>query len=64
MKTDNVMLQALKRARKESRDEEIRLYGHPICHTKVFKNKKIYSRKNQRIDLLFYIFLNALSSIT
>ena len=47
----NIMLEALKRARKESREEEIRLYGHPICHTKVFKSKKIYSRKNRRIDL-------------
>ena len=48
---EDIMLQALKRARKRSREEEIELYGHPICHAKVFKNKKIYSRKNHRIDL-------------
>ena len=50
-KNEDMMLQALKRARKRSREEEIELYGHPICHVKVFKNKKIYSRKNHRIDL-------------
>lgn len=60
---DDIMLEALKRARKESREREIELYGHPICHFKVFKNKKIYSRKNRRIDLSFYTFLKALSRV-
>ena len=56
------MIQALKRARKESRDREIELYGHPINFAKTFRNRKIYSRKNLRIDLSsFYAFLrNAL----
>lgn len=49
-RNEDIMIQALKRVRKENREEEIRLYGHPICHTKVFKNKKVYSRKNTRID--------------
>ena len=44
------MYEALKRARKESREEEIRLYGKPINHNKVFKSKKVYSRKNSRVD--------------
>jgi uncharacterized C2H2 Zn-finger protein len=60
----NIMMDALKAVRKENRETEIELYGHPICHVKVFKNKKIYSRKvkhNQRVDLSFYAFRNALS---
>ena len=57
-KNEDTMLQALKRARKRSREEEIELYGHPICHVKVFKNKKIYSRKNHRIDLFLIYKLN------
>jgi hypothetical protein len=45
------MIEALKRARKESREEEIRLYGKRINHNKIFKSKKVYSRKNFRVDL-------------
>lgn len=59
------MLDALKAMHKESREREIELYGHPICHFKVFKNKKIYSRKSkhcQRVDLSFYTLRKALLS--
>ena len=57
MKNENdIMLDALKAARKFEREREIKLYGHPICHKKIFRNKKIYSRKNQRIDLSFIFF--------
>ena len=49
-KKNNIMMDALKAFRKASREEEIRLYGKPINHNKVFKNKKIYSRKNSRVD--------------
>lgn len=55
-KKDDIMILALKRARKESRDQEIELYGHPISFNKVFKSKKIYSRKSKqdwRVDLPF-----------
>lgn len=51
MKDKSIMYEALKRARKESREEEIRLYGKSINHYKIFKNKKVYSRKNFRVDL-------------
>ena len=51
MNKNDIMYKALKRARKESREEEIRLYGKPINHNKVFRNKKIYSRKRFRVDL-------------
>ena len=50
MEKYNIMHKAIKRARKESREEEIRLYGKPINHNKVFKNKKVYSRKHYRVD--------------
>ena len=65
-KKNDIMLDALKAARKLEREREIELYGHPICHFKVFKNKKIYSRKDKhpRIDLSFYTFLKALLRVT
>lgn len=52
------MLEALKATRKENREREIELYGHPICHFKIFKSKKIYSRKDKhpRVDLPFILF--------
>ena len=62
-KKNDIMLDALKAARKLEREREIELYGHSICHFKVFKNKKIYSRKNQRIDLSFYTLRKALSNV-
>lgn len=45
-KNDDILL-ALKRARKESREEEIRTHGKPICYTKVYKSKKNYTRKRK-----------------
>ena len=45
--TNNDLLLILKAARKESREQEIALYGKPICHANVFKNKKKYTRKNK-----------------
>ena len=57
-KKDDIMMLALKRARKESRDQEIELYGHPISFNKVFRNRKIYSRKNLRIDLSSFLDLS------
>ena len=52
MKKDkqNIMLDALKEVRRQNREYEIKIYGHPICQVKVFKSKKIYSRKNLRVD--------------
>jgi hypothetical protein len=41
------------------------LYGKPINHNKIFKNKKVYSRKNFRVDLWnIYTIRNALSNDT
>lgn len=55
-KGNDIMLDALKAVRKQNREQEIALYGHPISYKRVFRNKKIYSRKNQRIDLSFISF--------
>ena len=48
MKHKSDILQALKAARKKSREDEIALYGKPICHTNVYRNKKKYTRKNKQ----------------
>ena len=50
-KVHSVMFDALKAYKKACREEEIRLYGKPINHIKVHKNKKKYTRKgkNKRI---------------
>lgn len=34
--------------RKASRDEEISQFGHPLCHTRVHKSKKVYDRKKMK----------------
>ena len=46
-KENKTLLEALKAARKQSRETEIALYGKPICHTNVYKNKKKYTRKDK-----------------
>lgn len=45
-KTDDILL-ALKAARKASREQEINAHGKPVCYTKVFKSKKVYTRKTK-----------------
>lgn len=41
----------LKTNRKAAREEEIEKYGKPIIFkTKIHKSKKVYSRKNYKID--------------
>lgn len=39
---------ALRAARKGSRDAEIGMYGHPIAHHKVHRSKKQYDRKRDK----------------
>lgn len=45
--TNKDLLLILKAARKESREQEIALYGKSICHSNVYRNKKKYTRKNK-----------------
>lgn len=40
----------IKAARRGSRAAEIELYGHPLNHKRVFKNKKKYTRKIKHIN--------------
>ena len=35
----------IKANRKASREAEIAAYGHPLCHKRVHKSKKVYDRK-------------------
>lgn len=35
----------IKANRKASREAEIEMYGHPICHKRVHQSKKVYNRK-------------------
>ena len=35
----------VKANRKASREAEIEMYGHPICHQRVHQSKKVYNRK-------------------
>ena len=34
----------IKANRKASREAEIEMYGHPICHKRVHQSKKVYNR--------------------
>ena len=48
----NLIKDALKAARKESREEEIKAHGKLILHTKVVQPKNKYNRgKNKKIDI-------------
>ena len=35
----------IKANRKASRETEIEMHGHPICHKRVHESKKVYNRK-------------------
>ena len=40
----------VKAARRESREEEIRLHGKPVNHHRVVTSKKVYNRKKDKAD--------------
>lgn len=46
-KKDNILLDALKAARKMAREEEIAKYGKTICYAHINKSKKVYTRKKK-----------------
>ncbi len=49
----NPIKDALKAARKESRENEIKAHGKPVLHTKVVQPENKYNRrKNKKIDNL------------
>lgn len=42
-----IEIEALKAARRNSREEEIRLYGKPIRWSNIVRSKKSYTRKSK-----------------
>lgn len=49
-KKKDMAVLAVKAARRESREEEIRLHGKPIRHHHVVASKKVYNRKKDKAD--------------
>ena len=45
--TKSIEIETLKAVRRNSREEEIRLYGKPICWSSIVRNRKVYSRKSK-----------------
>ncbi|KAA5476942.1 hypothetical protein [Bacteroides caccae] len=50
----------IKANRKASREAEIEMYGHPICHKRVHQSKKVYNRKKIRrcVKMRTFFFLS------
>ena len=61
--TGSAVLEQVKAARKQSREEEIQTYGKLINYRKVMASKKQYNRKKNKADdeVLPYLF-SALST--
>ena len=51
----------IKANRKASREAEIEMYGHPICHKRVHQSKKVYNRK--KIKATFFVLFTQSASI-
>ena len=60
MKKKSSVLEQVKAARKQSRDEEIKTHGKSINYRKVIESKTRYNRKKNKADdeVLPYLFLN------
>jgi len=60
MKKKNSVLEQVKAARKQSREEEIKTHGKSINYRKVMESKKQYNRKKNKADdeVLPYLFLD------
>lgn len=57
----------IKANRKASREAEIEMYGHPICHKRVHQSKKVYNRKKIKATdkelLSFFVLFTQSASI-
>ena len=54
----------IKANRKASREAEIEMYGHPICHKRVHQSKKVYNRKkatDKELPSFFVLFTQSAS---
>ena len=57
----------VKANRKASREAEIEMYGHPICHQRVHQSKKVYNRRkikaaDKKLPYFFVFKIASLSS--
>ena len=57
----------IKANRKASREAEIEMYGHPICHQRVHESKKVYNRRkikaaDKKLPYFFVFKIASLSS--
>lgn len=57
----------IKANRKASREAEIEMYGHPICHKRVHQSKKVYNRRkikaaDKKLPYFFAFKIASLSS--
>jgi hypothetical protein len=50
-KKNKNILDIIKTARKQSREEEIQLHGKPIKQTKIVQSKKVYNRNKVKSDV-------------
>ncbi len=46
----NNVLEQVKAARKQSREEEIKMHGKLIIYKKIIESKKIFNRKKNKAD--------------
>jgi len=56
----------IKANRKASREAEIEMYGHPICHKRVHQSKKVYNRNkikatDKELPSFFVLFTQSAS---
>ena len=56
----------VKANRKASREAEIEMYGHPICHKRVHQSKKVYNRRKIKAadKKLPYFFVFKIASLS
>lgn len=55
------ILEQVKAARKQSRDEEIKSHGKTLNYAKIIESKKVYKRKKNKADdehLPYFIYFN------
>lgn len=60
-KKQKLVIDAVKAARKQSREEEIATHGKPLNFKKVVQSKKVYNRKKNKAedDILPYFFVSS-----
>lgn len=49
-KKRNPIIDSLKIAKRNSRNEEIALHGKPINYSRIVKSKKVYNRKKRQLN--------------